>query len=285
MIPAVRLALATLALTAALVSVTTAAAGKGGVSPGVQLGGRGIATADGALRFVARRRAGLTTVTAIDRDGQVASSGSVKGILGIPRVAFDGSLGGLSFDGRSLVVASPAPVSGSSRFAVLSTRSLRVKRMVTLRGSWSFDALSPDGRKLYLVEHAGAGSPTYRVRAYDLARGRLVREAVVDPRLGGRAMTGMPVTQTFGPGAVWAYTLYQNPGGLPFVHALDTVRGKALCIELPWRGDQGRLFDVRMSMRGEKLVLRSRGGVHLATIAARSFVVYPHHNPLRGASR
>ena len=46
MTPAVRLALAMLVLTAALVPVTTAVAGKGGASPGVQLGGRGIAAAD-----------------------------------------------------------------------------------------------------------------------------------------------------------------------------------------------------------------------------------------------
>jgi len=283
MTPAVRLALAMLALTAALVPVTTAVAGKGGASPGVQLGGRGIATADGALRYVARQRAGVTTVTAIDRDGQVARTGSVTGVVGIPRVAFDGSLGGLAFDGPSLVLAAPAPVSGRSRFVVLATSTLRVKRTVTLRGSWSFDAISPDGAKLYLVEHASAGSATYRVRAYDLLRGRLVREAVIDPRLGGRAMTGMPVTQAYGPGGVWAYTLYQKPGGLPFVHALDTVRGKALCIELPWRGNQGRLFDVRMRVQGRSLVLSRLGGDALARIDTREFVVHAHHNPLGGA--
>ena len=122
---------------------------------------------------------------------------------------------------------------------------------------------------------------TYRVRAYDVVRGKLLREAVIDPRLGGRSMTGAPVTRATGPGGVWVYTLYQKPGGLPFVHALDTVRGKALCLELPWRGNQGRLFDVRMSVHGEKLVLRGRSGAHLATIAPRSFIVYPHHNPLR----
>jgi hypothetical protein len=272
-----------LALTAALVPVTTAVAGKGGASPGVQLGGRGIATADGALRYVARQRAGVTTVAAIDRDGQIARTGSVTGFVGIPRVAFDGSLGGLAFDGPSLVLAAPAPVSGRSRFVVLATPSLRVKRTVTLRGSWSFDAISPDGANLYLVEHARAGSATYRVRAYDLLRGRLVREAVIDPRLGGRAMSGMPVTQAFGPGAVWVYTLYQKPGGLPFVHALDTVRGKALCIELPWRGDQGRLFDVRLRVQGRSLVLRSVRGAELARIDTRALVVHAHHNPLGGA--
>jgi DNA-binding beta-propeller fold protein YncE len=280
MISPVRLVLAALALVAALVSATTAAADKG-VSPGVELGGAGVATVDGAFRYVARHRGGLTTVSATDRDGEVARSGSITGLVGIPRVAFDGTLGGLSHDGRRLVLAAPERVSGSSRFVVVSTRDLRPVRTVTLGGTWSFDALSPDGRKLYLVEHAPERSVTYRVRAYDLVRGRLLREAVIDPRLGGRAMTGLPVTQVLGSGGVWAYTLYQKPGGRPFVHALDTVRGKALCIELPWRGNQGRLFDVRMRVSGRSLVLRSLGGAHLATIDTREFVVHAHHNPLR----
>ena len=271
------------ALVAALVSAGAAVAGKGGPSPGVELGGRGIAAADGAVRYVARVKAGWTTVTAIDADGQ-SSSSALRGVLGIPRVAFDGQLGGLAHDGRSLVLASAGPVAGASRFAILSTRDLRLRRTVTLRGTWSFDALSPDGRKLYLVEHAASGSPTYRVRAYDLARGTLLREAVIDPRRGGRAMTGVPVTRAHGPGGIWAYTLYQKPGGLPFVHALDTVRGKALCIELPWRGNQGRLFDVRMRVAGRTLVLSSVTGPQLATIDTREFVVHAHHNPLRAAS-
>ena len=186
MTPAVRLALAMLVLTAALVSVTTAAAGKGGRSPGVEVGGAGLATVDGAFRYVARHRAGLTTVTAIDRDGRSVRRGSLTGLVGIPRVAFDGSLGGLAHDGRRLVLASPGTVSGRSRFVVLGTRSLRMQRTVVLSGTWSFDALSPDGGKLYLVEHARSGSPTYRVRSYDLVRGTLLREAVIDPRLGGR---------------------------------------------------------------------------------------------------
>jgi len=276
----IRLTLAAGALAAALVSATSAAADKGGPSPGVALGGAGISSTDGAFRYVARHRAGLTTVTAIDHDGQSVRRGSVTGLVGIPRVAFDGSLGGLAHDGRRLVLASPAPVSGRSRFVVLGTPDLRLQRTVVLSGPWSFDALSPDGRRLYLVEHARAGSPTYRVRAYDLLRGRLVREAVIDPRLGGRAMSGVPVTQAFGRGAVWVYTLYQKPGGLPFVHALDTVRGKALCIELPWRGDQGRLFDVRLRVQGRSLVLRSVRGAELARIDTRAFVVHAHHNPL-----
>jgi hypothetical protein len=45
------------------------------------------------------------------------------------------------------------------------------------------------------------------------------------------------------------YTLYQNPGGFPFVHALDTVRGVAHCIGLPWRGNQNGFYNMRVSLR------------------------------------
>jgi hypothetical protein len=279
----VRLVLVGFALVTTLALAGAAGAGKGGPSPGVELGGPGIANTSGTLRYVASFKAGNTLVRAFDADG-VVRRGSVTGVLGIPRVAFDGSLDGLAHDGRSLVLASPDKVEGKSRFAVLSTRDLGLRRLITLRGSWSFDAQSPDGRKLYLVEYASTGRPTYRVRAYDLVRGTLLREAVIDPRRGGRAMTGLPVTRAFGPGGVWAYTLYQKPGGFPFVHALDTVHGKALCIELPWKGNQGRLFDVRMRVQGRSLVLRGLSGAHLATIDRSEFVVHSHSNPLRASS-
>ena len=268
------------ALAAGLALAATVSAGKG-PAPGVQLEGRGVAVAGGAVRYATRELAGSTRVTAFDADGRELRQGTVMGALGIPYVAFDGSLGGLAHDGRTLVLASPAPVGGRSRFAALGTADLALRRRLALRGTWSFDALSPDGRTLYLVEHAPAPSPTYRVRAYDLRRGTLLREAVVDPRLGGRAMTGRPVTRVSDPHGIWAYTLYQKPGGFPFVHALDTVRGRALCIELPWRGDQARLSAVRMRVRGGSLVLRSRAGTHLATIDRSAFEVHAHVNPLR----
>lgn len=258
-----------------------AAAGKGGPSPGILLGGEGIATADGAFRYVAESQPGRTTVTAFGADGTSLRRGVVAGVLGIPRVAFDGTLGGLAHDGRSLVLASPETGAGASRLVVLSTRDLAVRRAVSLRGTWSFDALSPDGGTLYLVEHVLAGSLTYRVRAYDLVRGRLLREAVIDPRRGGRSMTGMPVTQTYGPGGVWVYTLYQKPGGYPFVHALDTVRGKALCIDLPWRGNQVKLFGLGMAVQGRALVLRDARRAMLARIDTRELVVRSYRNPLR----
>jgi hypothetical protein len=45
------------------------------------------------------------------------------------------------------------------------------------------------------------------------------------------------------------YTFYQSPGGFPFVHALDTIRGVAHCVGLPWRGSQNGFGNMRLTLR------------------------------------
>jgi hypothetical protein len=58
------------------------------------------------------------------------------------------------------------------------------------------------------------------------------------------------------------YTLYANPGGYPFVHALDTVRGVAHCVGLPWpaTADQNEVFNFTLTLKGAKLAVRRQGG-------------------------
>jgi hypothetical protein len=46
-------------------------------------------------------------------------------------------------------------------------------------------------------------------------------------------MTGFPISRVMSSDGRWAYTLYGRPSGEPFVHALDTVRARAVCIDLP----------------------------------------------------
>ena len=45
-------------------------------------------------------------------------------------------------------------------------------------------------------------------------------------------MRGLPVTRATSPDGRWAYTLYDGAGKHPFVHALDTVGARAVCIDL-----------------------------------------------------
>jgi hypothetical protein len=65
------------------------------------------------------------------RDGRVLRWTSIPGSVGVPVVAIDGSTGGLSRDGRTLVLASYAGIPSartSTTFALVSTRSSALAR-------------------------------------------------------------------------------------------------------------------------------------------------------------
>lgn len=272
-----RKAIAVLAMLVAAFTAASASAGKHGPAPGVALGRPGVLAQDGSIRYLAVPAGSSTTIVAVGRGGAVLRRTTLPGAFGVPRVAYDGSTAGLAYDGSTLVLAVPTPVKSLravSRFAVLDARTGILRRLISLRGSWSFDALSPNGSKLYLVEYV-PGDARYRVRRYDVARGRLLREVVVDPRRGGRSMAGQPVTRLDGPGGVWAYTLYRKPGGSPFIHALNTRTAKALCIDLPWESAQDALWNVRMAVvqDGQALELRQPRVGPLALVDTRSFSV------------
>ncbi len=127
----------------------------------------------------------------------------------------------------------------STAFAVIETRTLAAET-IRIRGDLTVDALSPNGRWLYLVEHMGSSDDTpsrYRVRAYDLRTHRLLSRVIADKRQRGWLMQGFPLHRTETADGGRVYTLYQAGGNYPFVHALDTVNRTAFCIGLPipWR--------------------------------------------------
>lgn len=87
-------------------------------------------------------------------------------------------------------------------------------------------------------------------------------------------MRGFATARTVSPDGRWVYTLYANPGGYPFVHALDTVRGVAHCVGLPWTAvDQTAIFDAGLVLRGDKLAVRLGGGTTWRTIDRRTWRV------------
>ena len=64
----------------------------------------------------------------------------------------------------------------------------------------------------------------------------------------------------------WAFTLYST-GGRPFIHALDTRRVAAECIELPWAREPKLIWDYRVRFdRDGHLVVRGPKGHTLVTI-------------------
>jgi len=277
------LRLAALVFTSLALVASSAADGGGGPAPGAVTGWDGALAPGGTIRYVAMPTGSMTAVAAVHvRTGRVERYASIRGTYGIPLVAYDGSTGGVSADGGTLVLSSftGAPRPGAvTRFAVLSTKRLKRERLLELRGSWSFDALSPDGRLLYAVEYLGTGqNARYRVRAVDLTSGRLLAGSIADSKEAAGEMRGYPVTRATSSGGGWAYTLYAKPDGAAFVHALDTRRRKAVCVDLPWRGVGNAIEDVRMAVSGRSLILKQRGS-RLAAIDTRAFLVRSFRRP------
>jgi hypothetical protein len=234
------------------------AAAAGGPMPFALQGGAGVVSPGGDMPYVAVATNGGwdTSIERVGTNGGIVQGVSdLTGSWGVPVVTSYGGAGaGLSEDGKTLVLGD-ANVNQtyprtSSPFVVMDTTTLRARRTITLKGDFTFDALSPDAGRLYLVQHVDANDLSrYVVRAYDLSSGRLLPGRIADHAQKSWIMKGFAVSRATSAGGRWVYTLYQNPGGFPFVHALDTVRGVAHCIGLPWRGNQNGFYNMRLTLR------------------------------------
>ncbi|MGH3029718.1 MAG: hypothetical protein ACRDNE_02930 [Gaiellaceae bacterium] len=245
-----------LALTLVAAAVLTATARADGLPlVNVDVGATGVAAPAEDVRYVALPAGRDTLVARVAQaGGEVLESRLLPGRFTIPAVAYDGSAGGLSADGRTLVLISPRRSfpRAETAFAILDAERLRVREVVTLRGDFSFDAISQSGSWLYLVQYVSPRDPTrYLVRLYDLRSGRLLREPVIDPREVGDVMRGSPITRAASPDGRWAYTLYNGAGEHPFIHALDTSGRTAVCIDLHGLAGHPSLFDLRLDVSGD----------------------------------
>ena len=273
-----------------LVLVIAALAASGGATANGQKGGpltvlnggQGVVAPDGKVRYVALTAGRSTIVSFVRvRGGQVLGWRQLRGYFGVPQVAEDGTTDGITRDGHTLVLATPAGAgspSGSvtTQFALLDTKTLRLRRL-TLPGTWAYDAISPDGSTLYLVEYENYGSsPTYRVRAYDVAARRLLARPIVDREIGERLMRGWAVTRVTTSTGRWAYTLYARAKKEPFVHALDVERRRAYCIDLPLNLKRPQQMTLRLSLRDDRMLQVRHGRTSVAQIDTRTFAVHTH---------
>jgi hypothetical protein len=191
-----------------------------------------------------------TTGTIVrDVAAENATSGPVLDIKGrwrLPTIGTDQVPVGVSVDGSTIALVPADAAAGAtpatSRFAIVRhvnggqptrnrTAPLELSKVIELPGSFDFDALSPDGEILYVVEHLAGATGAYQVRAVDVDTGTLRDAVIADKRNIGEAMAGWPVGQVRRTDGV-VLTLYR---GLehPFVHALNTIDAWAVCIDLP----------------------------------------------------
>jgi hypothetical protein len=221
--------------------------------------------------FVAVPAGARTVVLRLSRStASVVRSRSVAGYYGIPGAAWDGTDTGLSFDEGTLVL-SGGYGRHRTKLLALDAHTLHPLRRISLPGMFTVDAISPDGRWLYLIAYKDAGGVNYSVRAYDLRRGRMLARTIVDPREPDEKMQGTPVTRVQSADGRWAYTLYA--GDEPFVHALDTVARTAVCVDLP--ASLGNdIGEARLALHGGTLQVTAPGRPQpLAVVDLRTFEV------------
>ena len=203
--------------------------------------------------------------------GPVLRTLDLRGRYSVPAVAYDGSPSGLSADGRTLVLINPRKSwpRKHTTFAVVDARHMQLRRNIRLSGDFSFDAISPDGSVIYLIEYLSPRDQTaYAVRAYDMRALRLFPDPVVDPSEPDEDMSGVPLSRVSDREGRWAYTLYSGRKH-PFVHALDTEQRTAVCIDLDLRNLRGAALELhggRLDVVGDSgLLARIDTATHRVT--------------------
>lgn len=247
---------------------------------GVDGGMNGVLDSNAGIRYLALGAGKRTLVVKIEQNGgRMLGSRLLAGAYAVPLVAFDLSAGGLSADGRTLVLIRPRLrfPRKQTGLAVLDARRLRLREELILRGDFSFDAVSPDGRLLYLIQYLSPTDPNrYAVRLYDLVAGRLEPKPIVDPDEATEPMRGYPVTRATSPDGRWEYTLYDGAGLHPFVHALDTVGRTAVCIDLDDLAGRTDLYDLKLKVADDGSTFDVQaGGNALFVVDTRTFAVAP----------
>jgi hypothetical protein len=268
-------ACAALVATAALAASASAA----GPAPQVLQGEPGIGVAGGAhVVAIAGPSPTTTRVWLVrNRDGKTVRARVLSGKLGVPAVTFNGVAEGTFANGRKLLLSSSIYDDVTrTRFVVVDTRTLRPLKTIMLRGAFAFDALSPNGRRLYLLQFPQGldGGIRYVVRSLNMRTGRLEPGAIVDKTEPDEQMNGIAMYRAWSPDRTWAYTLYNGGASHAFVHALNTRTRTARCIDLPWKGEGQAIPEhVQLNVRQGALTIAGAGGEVLASIDTGTFAV------------
>ena len=178
------------------------------------------------------------TLSDIDpQTGATLHSTRLPGTYLLPFATLNGLPGGLSQNGEWLVVQNfndnPDGPPTATHMLLFDTTFSKPPAPIELHGFFEFDAVSNDGKRVYLIEYASAS--IYRVRVYNVGVG-LDPNVVFDKSDGTNAMTGTRLSGVASPDGRWLFSVYAREHASPFVHALDLNSSIAFCLDLPGSG-------------------------------------------------
>jgi hypothetical protein len=266
-------------VTAVAIAALLGGAATSSASPGAG----SLASADGAWIYMVTPLDGGTIVTRIrgsDRTAQTKRR--LEGVFEVPVIA--GVKDGVSQDGRTLVLT--RHVGRATQFALLDTGTLRPRRMLTLRGTYDFDALAPDGSSLYVIRYFSGDAGHYAVQVLNLNRASVTPRTVVEKGEPGEAMAGRPVARAKSRDGNWVYTLYRRAGEAPFVHALSTAETFTVCIDLDNLAGRSDVAAMRLRLRPAGSALEvTAAGEPVARVDTNSFAVTTPLAPARAITQ
>jgi protein MpaA len=231
-----------------------------------------------------RTKPALTIVERIDMgDGTIDRWWYLRGSYAIPAVAYDGSAGGLSANGRTLALINftRAYPPALPKIAVIDTdvylrhprrpgqqRPRHAIRYLNLGGYFYFQAISPNGSKVYLRHYRthdrgsryDRASDDFDLWILDTHTGGLAARPLTVSN-DGRTLSGLPISGTSSADGRWTYALYDGDLRLPFLLALDTVSGRLIRVDLPGLErltDNPFLLKLRLEDAGHHLAVYPR---------------------------
>ena len=190
----------------------------------------GTPAADWSRYYVVTQLTGSAQLKAIDpASGRTIAQATVPAGFNLPNIAFQGPTAGISPNGQWLALTRSSP--SVTNFLVGSSSLADSFKTIRVDGDFVFDALSNDGKSLYLIEKM-TDPDHYRVRLYDVGAGALMPQPVADKREQNEPMNGIRGDSAADANGNYVYTVYIREGG-PFIHALPLDEPIAWCVDLP----------------------------------------------------
>lgn len=207
---------------------------EGALLPVPGLYGSGAPSAALPSRFLAAVAPRLAQTTAGASASPLDTRTAIVARAGFPA---DGSqvLSALSFNARWLALREDlSPGSTTTHFIVIDTQKMHVVADQTLSGQFGLDAITADGKTLYLIQSLpNMGFQVYQVRSFDLVRSVLDARIVAQRGETPGSMSGEAWTRVWSPDGAWLYTLYVESDGHAFIHALNLHARTTVCLDFP----------------------------------------------------